>query len=156
MEDLAPLPAVPFPAVVAREVKVSRSAVARFEGNAYGVPAALIDTTVTVSWRLGTDTVDITTPGGMVVASHRLAPSGAGQIVRNREQHTQLEQAVLGAFTTDRPRVAKANRPPGAAARAAAARLRGDTPDAVVVDLAAYQAAIDHAAGADNGGEAAR
>jgi transposase len=146
LEDLQPLPAVPFPAVVTRDVKVSASATARFDGNAYAVAPGLIGSTVTVSWRLGTDTVDIATPAGMVVASHRLAPKGAGQIIRTAGQRAQLEHVVLSAFTTDRPCTSKANRPPGEQARAAAARLRGDAADAVVVDLAAYQAITEQPA----------
>ena len=151
LEDLRALPAVPFPAVVTRQVTVSPSATARFDGNAYGVPAGLIGASVSVSWRLGTDTIDITTPAGTVVASHRLAPKGAGQVVRSAGQRAQLENVVLGAFTTDRPCVSKANRPPGSAAQAAATRLRGDTADGVVVDLAAYQAICDQGSGGDNG-----
>ena len=50
-----------------------------------------------------------------------------------------LEQAVLDAFTTDKPCRRKANRPPGDAALTAAARLRGhDQGGAVVVDLEDY------------------
>jgi hypothetical protein len=56
---------------------------------------------------------------------------------------------VLGAFTTDRPCSTKANRPPTPAALNLAARLTGHgAAEAVVVDLAAYQAAADHAGGA--------
>jgi transposase len=155
LEDLQPLPAVPFPAVVEREVKVSKTATARFEGNAYAVPDALIGTTVRVAWRLGADDVTVSTLGGMVVATHRLAPKGAGQVVRSAGQRTALEATVLAAFTTDRPCIAKANRPPGPAAQAAASRLRGEAADAVVVDLAAYQAVIE-ARPAGSGEEAAR
>ena len=144
LEGLRPLPAMPFPAEITSKVNVGPSATARFEGNAYGVPVALRGHTVVVSHRLGTDTVEVRSPGGIVVAAHRLAPKGAGAIVRTPEQHRSLEQTVLAAFTTDRPCSTKSNRPPGEASRAEAARLRGDVPDAVVVDLAAYQAVIDN------------
>jgi hypothetical protein len=50
-----------------------------------------------------------------------------------------LEQAVLDAFTTDKPCRRKANRPPGETALTAAARLRGrGDAGAVVVDLEDY------------------
>jgi hypothetical protein len=45
---------------------------------------------------------------------------------------------VLSAFTTARPCDRKANRPPGADAVAAAAKLLGAEGRPVVVDLAAY------------------
>ncbi len=100
-------------------------------------------------WRLGTDRLDIATAAGMTVASHRLVPSGAGQIVRSPEHAAQLENVVLGALTTDRPCSTKTNRPPSSAALDLAARISGHAAaDAVVVDLAAYQAAADHGGGA--------
>ncbi len=49
-----------------------------------------------------------------------------------------LEQAVLAAFTTDKPCRRKANRPPGDAALTHAACLAGRDAGAVVVDLEAY------------------
>ena len=143
LEDLAPLP-VPFPATVETTVNVGPSALAHFDGNAYSVPAGLLGAAVVCRWRLGTDRLDIATAAGMTVASHRLAPSGAGQIVRTPEHAAQLENVVLGAFTTDRPCSTKTNRPPTPEALDLAARITGHTDDAVVVDLSAYQAAADH------------
>jgi hypothetical protein len=143
LEDLAPLP-VPFPATVETTVKVGASALARFDGNAYSVPAGLIRIAVVCRWRLGTSRLEIATATGMVVAAHRLAPSGAGQIVRSPEHAAQLSNVVLGAFSTDRPCPTKTNRPPTPAALDLAARLTGHDGEAVVVDLAAYQAAADH------------
>ena len=50
-----------------------------------------------------------------------------------------LEQAVLDAFTTDKPCRRKANRPPSDQALEQAARLRGHNDGgAVVVDLEDY------------------
>jgi len=121
---------------------------ARFDGNAYSVPAGLIGIAVACRWRLGTSRLEIATTTGMVVASHRLAPSGAGQIVRSPEHAAQLENVVLGAFSTDRPCATKANRPPTPAALDLAARITGEAGQAVVVDLAVYQAAADHTGGA--------
>ena len=71
-----------------------------------------------------------------LLAEHRLAPAGAGSIVRTAEQRAALERVVLSAFTTDRPCDRKANRPPGPDALAEAARLLGTEGRAVVVDLA--------------------
>ena len=52
--------------------------------------------------------------------------------------------AVLAAFTTDPPCRRKANRPPGDAARAEAAKLLSNfEDDEVVVSLAAYQSIVD-------------
>ena len=60
-----------------------------------------------------------------LLVAHRLAPAGAGAIVRTAAHRDALETAVLSAFTTARPCDRKANRPPGAAALAEAARLLG-------------------------------
>ena len=72
LEDLTPLP-VPFPATVETTVKVGASALARFDGNAYSVPAGLIRTAVMCRWRLGTSRLESATATGMVVAAHKLA-----------------------------------------------------------------------------------
>lgn len=65
-------------------------------------------------------------------------PSGAAQTIRCAEHGKDLERAVLGAFTTAPPCKAKANRPPGPAALAAAAKLRGEEGGEVLVDLDRY------------------
>ena len=57
------------------------------------------------------------------LASHRLAPDGAGTLVRSAGHRAELEQAVLSAFTTDRPCERKGNHPPGSSARDEAALL---------------------------------
>jgi hypothetical protein len=49
-----------------------------------------------------------------------------------------LEQAVLAGFTTSKRCPRKPNRPPGERALAEAARLRGQDPGGVVVDLDQY------------------
>jgi hypothetical protein len=78
------------------------------------------------------------------VASHRRHRPGAGYVVRDPEHRADLEAVVLSAFTTDAPCRRKANRPPGEAARAAAAALIATHEDpAVVVSLAFYQAIAD-------------
>lgn len=75
---------------------------------------------------------------GRRVARHRRVPSGAAQTIRCAEHGKDLERAVLGAFTTAPPCKAKANRPPGPAALAAAAKLRGEEGGEVLVDLDRY------------------
>ena len=94
---------------------------------------------MTVTARLGELHVEILSAAGRRVARHRRAPAGAGQQLRSAEHARMLEQAVLDAFTTDKPCRRKANRPPGDAALTHAARLRGhDDAGAVVVDLEDY------------------
>ena len=60
--------------------------------------------------------LELISGAGRRVARHRRAPAGAGQLLRSSEHALLLEQAVLGAFTTDKPCRRKANRPPGDAA----------------------------------------
>jgi hypothetical protein len=72
------------------------------------------------------------------LAAHRLAPAGAGTLVRTPEHRAELERVVLSAFTTDRPCQRKGNHPPGTTARTEAARLLGGLGGEVTVDLARY------------------
>jgi hypothetical protein len=76
--------------------------------------------------------------GGHILANHRLAHPGAGQLVRSPEHHRALEKAVLAAFSCASPCDTKANRPPSAAALEEAARLLGAVGREVTVDLARY------------------
>ncbi|MCZ7533824.1 MAG: hypothetical protein M5U23_10770 [Acidimicrobiia bacterium] len=101
-----------------------------------------------VNQRLGSDELVVVSPTGTVVASHRMAPRGAGRIVRHDEHTQALENVVLGAFTTDRPCPTKVNRPPSRAARTIAAQIGGDTDTAPVIDLGVYQRYIDGKDGA--------
>jgi hypothetical protein len=120
-EPLLPLPAASYPAELQVERVVSASALVSFEGNRYSVPAALVGQTVTVRLRVGDPIVQIVSAAGVLVATHRRAPAGAGQLVRSTTHRDALEQAVLAAFTTE-PRCArKPNRPPSAEAVALAA-----------------------------------
>nr|WP_232491335.1 transposase [Mycobacterium dioxanotrophicus] len=100
--------------------------------------------TVTVTHRLGSDTVQLTTASGAVVAAHRRAVDGSGAVVRDAGHVVALEQAVLSGFSTARPCTHKTRRPPSVAAVAEAARLRGapanDPAQKVVIDLAVYAA----------------
>jgi len=138
-ERLRALPLVPFPAEIVVDRPVGRSALVSFDGNRYSVPAALAGAPqVVVRARLGEQTIRIFSAAGVVAATHRRAPAGAGQIVRSVEHAAELQAAVLSIFTTRPPCRRKQNRPPGKAALEAAARLRGEQPAGVVIDLERY------------------
>jgi hypothetical protein len=78
-----------------------------------------------------------------MIVSHRLAPAGAGATVRTPEHAQALERAVLSSFTMTPPCDRKANRPPGPAALAEAARLLGDAGREPTVDLEAMARLFD-------------
>jgi hypothetical protein len=80
--------------------------------------------------------LEICSAAGVQLASHRLAPEGAGTLVRTAGHRAELERVVLSAFTTDRPCERKGNHPPGGTARAEAARLLAGLGPDVTVDLA--------------------
>ena len=138
-EPLLALPAAPYPATIQVARGVAGNATVAFRGNRYSVPPGLGGVEVTLRHRLGTVTLDVVSPAGTLLVTHRLAPAGAGTIVRTPEHHTALEQVVLSAFTTDPPCDRKGNHPPDPEALAAAARLLGNAGRDVVVDLAAYE-----------------
>ena len=152
-ERLRPAPAVPFPATLSVERKVSAQALAAFRGNRYSVPPELAHAMVTVTHRLGTTTVDIATTGGVVIARHVLAPAGSGVMVRDHVHVTALDRAAMAAFTQAAPHRRKQRIPPGPAAVAATARLMTDptstdadvpvSGDGVVIDLARYAQAAE-------------
>jgi hypothetical protein len=75
-------------------------------------------------------------------------------VVRDAGNVTALEHAVLAAFSDRAPCRAKTRRPPSAAARAEAARLRGEPEPELgrVVDFATYAAAVTPITG--TGGQA--
>ena len=124
---------------------VAANATVAFRGNRYAVPPGLTDLSVQLRHRLGSATVEVHSAGGGLLAAHRLAPPGAGTIVRSADQHAALKRVVLSAFSTQRPCDRKANRPPGPEALAAAAVLLGDEARPVVVDLAAYADLVEGA-----------
>jgi hypothetical protein len=137
-EPLLPLPAVPYPAMVIVSRTVGANAAVAFRGNSYSVPPGLAAVQVECRNRLGTGMLEICSPSGVVLACHRLAPDGAGTLVRTPEHRAELERVVLSAFTTDPPCRRKGNHPPGTAARAEAARLLAGLGGEVTVDLARY------------------
>lgn len=128
-EPLLPLPPVPYPAELGVERVASSSALVAFEGNRYSVPPSLAGQTVAVLARLGEPTLRVVSSAGVLVASHRRVPAGAGQIVRTGAHEAALEQAVLSAFTTRPACARKPNRPPSLEALALAAML---APEALV------------------------
>lgn len=140
-EPLGPLPPVPYPAELRVERVVSASALVAFEGNRYSVPPAQATQTVAVLARLGEPTLRLVSAAGVLVATHRRLPAGAGQLVRQPAHQVALEQAVLAAFTTRPACARKPNRPPSVEALALAAAL---APEALVEPelptLAAYAA----------------
>lgn len=119
------------------------------------MPPELAAAQVTVSRVLGGDVVDIVTSSQITVARHRLAPDGAGAIVRDHGHVVALEQAAMAtASAGGRPHRRKERIPPGPDALAAAEALRrgvveiakaGETSTpastSTVTDLAAYERA---------------
>ena len=122
-EPLLPLPMLPYPAELRVERVVSSSALVAFEGNRYSVPPAQAGETVIVLARLGEPTVQLVSAAGVLVATHRRLPAGAGQTIRLPVHAAALEQLVLAAFTTRPPCRRKANRPPSPEALALARTL---------------------------------
>ena len=99
-EPLRALPALAFPAEIVVERVASRSALVVFETNKYSVPPGYAGQPLTVRARVGEPHLRIVTATGIKVATHRRAPAGAEQTIRTSEHATQLERAVLDAFTT--------------------------------------------------------
>jgi transposase len=146
-EPLRALPALAYPAMIAVQRIVSRSALVAFNANHYSVPPAHAGRTVTVQARVGDPTLRIISAAGEIVATHRQT-AGSGQTIRTSEHAALLEKAVLAAFTTDHACRRKQNRPPGPGALAELAKLSGiePLPGGEVIDLAEYQRIADHQA----------
>jgi hypothetical protein len=136
VEPLLALPALPFPATIEQNAPVDHQASVAFRGNRYSVPPGLAGVMMTLRQRLGTVTVDVVSPAGVVLVTHRLAPAGSGTVVRTPAHRDALEKVVLGQFSTTRPCDRKENRPPGAAALAERAKLLGPEGAEPSVDLA--------------------
>ena len=137
-EPLLALPAAPYPATVIVSRVAGANAAVAFRGNSYSVPPGLAGAQVQCRRRLGTATLEIYSAAGVLLAAHRLAPDGAGALVRTAEHRADLERVVLSAFTTSPPCQRKGNHPPGEAARAEAARLLAGLGPEVSVGLARY------------------
>jgi transposase len=134
-EGLLALPPFPFPATIEAEAVVDLQASVAFRGNRYSVAPGLGGVTMTLRHRLGTTTLDVVSPAGVILVTHRLAAAGAGTMVRTPAHREALEKVVLGQFSTARPCDRKANRPPGAAAFAERAKLLGPAGATPTVDL---------------------
>jgi len=138
-EPLRGLPILAFPAEITVDRQASRSALVAFDGNRYSVEPGHAGRRVQVRARVGEPHLSIVTPAGAIIATHRRAAAGAGQIVRSVAHAAALEQAVLDAFTTQPGCRRKINRPPGDQALAELARLHGHAPpEAPVVSLQRY------------------
>jgi transposase len=144
-EPLLAAPAAPYPAVLQVTRTVSPQALVSFRGNRYSVPPGMPGREVIVSARLGSGLVEVAT-AGVVLARHRRAPDGAGTVERADAHVAALERAVLAGFSDRAPCRSKTRRPPSPAARAEAARLRGEPvsepADGQVIEFAAYAAAV--------------
>jgi len=146
-EPLRALPTLAYPAQIVVERKVSRAALAAFEGNHYSVPPAHAGKLLTVIAQVSGAVLQIVGAHGEIVAEHRRIPAGAGQTVRSAEHAALLQTAVLAAFTTKDACRRKPNLPPSDGALAELARLRGlDAEGAQVISLADY-ATLAEAAG---------
>ena len=142
-EPLAPVGAA-YPAELTVSRVASAQALVAFAGNFYSVAPELAGAAVTVVHRLGGDHIDIissTGAGPVVLARHRLAPAGAGALIRTEGHITALNTIAMAAGSPQRPHRRKERIPPGETARAAAAALNGAGADAVVIDLTRYAAA---------------
>jgi hypothetical protein len=135
-EVLMALPAVPYPAAIEVTRAADDRASVAFRGNRYSVNPGLGGTELTLRHRLGTGTVEIFTPGGTLMVTHRLAPPGAGAVVRTPAHRAALEAVVLSQFSAARPCDRKANRPPGQAALTERTALLGAVGLEPAVDLA--------------------
>lgn len=151
-EPLTPAPQLPAPAVLTDQRKVSAQALVAWRGNSYSVPPQLAGSHVTCRVKLGSGLLEITTPAAtrpsgplIVIAAHRLAPTGTGAMIRNTTHVTALNTAAMNAATSAPPHRSKTRIPPGPAARAAAAQLTNPNPSpptgGEVIDLARYQRA---------------
>lgn len=127
LEPLRALPMLAFPAEIVVERVCSRSALVTFETNHYSVPPGYASQPLILRARVGDPDLRIVTATGIKVATHRRAPAGAQQTIRTSEHATQLERAVLDAFTTRTSCRSKTNRPPGDQALAELAKLHGHT-----------------------------
>ncbi len=131
------LPALPYPATIEVTRPVDDRASVAFRGNGYSVAPGLTGAELSLRHRLGTANLAVFSPAGALMVTHRLAPAGAGMMVRTPEHRAALEAVVLSQFSTARPCERKANKPPGIAALAEKARLMGPQGSEPAVDLVA-------------------
>ena len=95
-----------FQATIEVARTVGANARVTFRGNRYSTPPDLAGSDVLLRHRLNSGTVEIHSFAGTLLVAHRLAPAGAGAIVRTAaHRDAALETAVLSAFTTGPGRV---------------------------------------------------
>ena len=70
------LPAVPYPATIEVHKVVDDKASVAFRGNRYSVPPGMGGAEVTLRHRLGTGSLEVFSPSGIELVSHRLAQAG--------------------------------------------------------------------------------
>ena len=99
-EVLMALPAVPYPATIEVHKVVDDKASVAFRGNRYSVPPGMGGAEVTLRHRLGTGSLEVFSPSGIELVSHRLARAGAGAMVRTEAHRAALEAVVLAQFST--------------------------------------------------------
>ena len=156
-EPLQPVPALPYPVIVAETRTASRQALVSYRGNRYSVPPELATAQVVVSHPVGGQFCDIATANGIVIARHRMAADGLGVMVRDSGHVIALDTAAMATAATGRPHRRKERIPPGPAAKAAAAQLlhikqepaaaiESATPstDSIVIDLSVYERAAQN------------
>jgi hypothetical protein len=102
-EPLAPVPATPYPLIIAEQRTASRQALVAYRGNRYSVPPELAMATITVSHPVGGQFIDIATPDGIVIARHRRLADGLGATVRDAGHVIALDAAAMAAANTGRP-----------------------------------------------------
>ncbi len=144
-ERLRVAPANSYPVEIREPRKVTAQGLVSWRGNQYSTPPGMPGATVTVIHRLGGEIIELATDSGAIIAAHRRALDGAGQVIRDEGHVVALERSVLASFDTARPCNHKTRRPISEAALAESARLRGhgssaDPAHKVVIDLAVYSA----------------
>ncbi|AQP50443.1 transcriptional regulator [Tessaracoccus flavescens] len=141
-ERLRALPPTVFPVILTEERTATRQALIDWRGNRYSVPPELAAGKVVVHHRHGSDTIDIATLSGAVLARHRVAEPGLGVTIRDTGHVTALETIALASAPPGRSHRRKERIPPGATALRAAAVLTGAAePLSTVISLAAYEQA---------------
>jgi hypothetical protein len=105
---------------------VAPNATVAYRSNRYSIDPTLVGHEVLVRAATGGSTIDIIDPASGLLTRHRPVAPGQGALVRDGAHALALEQAVLSAFTTDKPCTRKVNRPPSPAAKRLAAAIGND------------------------------
>lgn len=84
-EVLRALPAAPFPATIEECAPVDDHASVAYRGNRYSVAPGMTGVELTLVHRLGTGTVEVFSPAGVLLVSHSLAAPGSGAVMRTAD-----------------------------------------------------------------------